>query len=100
MSSKKIAKRNDLLRRSIPNIFHPNLLVLTRGVADLGQEEVKEILKIVKEFNVFTKDNDPWKEHDFGVFDYQGKKIFWKIDDYAGNEGYELVLTILLAEEY
>jgi len=100
MSAKETAKRNDLLRRSIPNIFHPNLLVLTRGVADLGQEEVKEILKIVKEFNVFTKDNDPWKEHDFGAFNYQGKKFFWKIDDYAGNEGYELVLTILLAEEY
>ena len=59
MYSKEIARRNDLLRRSIPNIFHPNLLVLTRGVADLGQEEVNEILKIVKEFKVFTKDNDP-----------------------------------------
>jgi len=58
MSSKKIARRNDLLRKSIPYIFHPNLLVLTRGVVDLGQEEVKKILNIVKEFIVFTKDND------------------------------------------
>ena len=100
MSAKEIAKRNDLLRKSIPKIFHPNLLVLTRGVADLDQVEVNEILKIVKEFNIFTKDNDPWKEHDFGSFNYQDKKFFWKIDDYAGNEGYELVLTIMLAEEY
>lgn len=61
------------------------MFVLTRGVADLGQEEVNEILKIVKEFNVFTKDNDPWKEHHFGSFNYQGKKFFWKIDDYAGS---------------
>lgn len=36
MSLKEIARINDLLRRSIPYIFHPNLLVLTRGVADLG----------------------------------------------------------------
>ena len=100
MFAKEIARRNNLLRRSIPDIFHPNLLVLTKGVADLGQEEVKEILKRVKEFNVFTKDNDPWKEHDFGAFEHKGKKIFWKIDDYTGNEGYELVLTIMLAEEY
>jgi len=75
MSAKEIAKRNDLLRRSIPNIFHPNLLVSTRGVADLVQEEVNEILKRAKEFNIFTKDNDPWKEHDFGAFNYQGKYI-------------------------
>jgi hypothetical protein len=76
MSSKEIARRNDLLRKSISNIFHPNLLVLTRGVAYLGQEEVNEILKIVKEFNVFNKNNDPWKEYDFGSFNYKDKKIF------------------------
>jgi len=76
MSSNEIAKRNDLLRKSIPNIFHPNLLVLTRGVADLEKKEVYQILNKVKGFNVFTKDNDPWKEHDFGAFNYQGKKFF------------------------
>lgn len=59
MSAKEIAKRNDLLRKSIQNVFHSNLLVLTREVANLSQEEVSEILKIVKEFNTFTKDNDP-----------------------------------------
>jgi hypothetical protein len=55
---------------------------------------------MVKEFNTFTEGNDPWHEHDFGSFDYKGEKIFWKIDDYEGNEGYELVMTIMLAEEY
>ena len=95
---------NDALRQSIPNIAPPNLLVITRGIADLGSKAVAEILVKVKEFNDFNEDNDPWGEHDFGSFLYQseetGKKIFWKIDDYAGQEGYNLVLTILLAEEY
>ncbi len=95
---------NDALRQNIPNVAPPNLLVITRGIADLGPETVREILQEVKEFNDFSVDNDPWGEHDFGSFSYQpeesGKKIFWKIDDYAGQEGYNLVLTVMLAEEY
>ncbi len=95
---------NDALRQRIPNVVPPNLLVITRGIADLGPEGVREILQQVKEFNDFSKDNDPWEEHDFGSFSYQSeepqKKIFWKIDDYAGQEGYNLVLTVMLAEEY
>ncbi len=95
---------NDALRQRIPSVAPPNLLVITRGIAALGAEAVIEILRQVKEFNDFSEDNDPWEEHDFGSFSYQseesGKKIFWKIDDYAGQEGYNLVLTVMLAEEY
>jgi len=32
MSEKEIAERNDLLRRSIPCVSPPNLLILTKGV--------------------------------------------------------------------
>ena len=53
-----------------------------------------------KRFKDFNQDNDPWEEHDFGAFSYDGKKIFWKIDDCQGMEGYSLVLTVMLAEEY
>lgn len=35
-----------------------------------------------------------------GAFEYQGQKMFWKIDDYGGTDGYHLVLTIMFAEEY
>ena len=100
MSAKEIAKRNDLLRGSIPCICPPNVVVLTRGVANLRDVEVNEVLKKVRDFSEFTKDNDPWGEHDFGAFEHNGRKFFWKIDDYAGHEGYNLVLTIMLAEEY
>ena len=34
-------------------------------------------------FKAFTADNDPCGEHDFGAFDHQGQRIFWKIDYYA-----------------
>ena len=56
--------------------------------------------QMVKEFDAFNEGNDPWNEHDFGAFDFRGEMIFWKIDDHKGHEGYELVLTVMLASEY
>ena len=63
-------------------------------------DDLPSILTKVKEFNEFTEDNDPWREHDFGAFEHKGEKLFFKIDDYNGNEGYDLVLTVMLASEY
>ena len=40
MSSKEIAKRNNLFRRNIPCVRSPNVFLLTRGVASLGQAEI------------------------------------------------------------
>ena len=94
------AQRNDALRAMIPLIAMPNTLGLTRGVAALPSSEVAEILEGVKGFNEFNEDNDPWGEHDFGCFTHGGQKLFWKIDDYQGTDGYDLVLTVMLADEY
>jgi hypothetical protein len=94
------AKTNDQLRKRIPLIEPPDLLVITSGVASLGEGSVARILQKVRNFNNFNKDNDPYKEHDFGLFTHRGETIYWKIDDYAGQDGYNLVLTVLLAEEY
>ncbi len=94
------AQRYDRLRKSIPFIKKPNVLLLTRGVSETFRDQVAVILKMVKEFDAFAESNDPWHEHDFGAFDFKGEKIFWKIDDYRGHEGYELVMTVMLASEY
>jgi hypothetical protein len=99
LDSATVAARNDALRARIPSIPPPDLLVITRGINALG-DEVLDILQKVREFSTFTPDNDPWGEHDFGSFEHEGKKIFWKIDDYNGQEGYRLVLTVMLADEY
>ena len=94
------AKTNDNLREKIPHIAKPNSLLITKGITNLSPVSIIEILEKVKNFNDFNKENDPWGEHDFGAFDYKGQKIFWKIDDYNGHDGYNLVLTIMLADEY
>jgi len=94
------AKANDDLRKQIPFISLPNLLVITRGIAGMGELALAEILQKVKDFNNFNYDNDPWHHHDFGSFLHDGEKVYWKIDNYNGQDGYNLVLTILLAQEY
>ena len=60
---------------------------------------------------ILTQANDPYGEHDFGSFDYNGEKIYWKIDYYDKSYQYlsenpanpditNRVLTVMLAEEY
>ena len=69
------------------------------------------ILTAVREFGVFTPDNDPHGEHDFGAVEVAGHRCFWKIDYYDlalefGSEHPEdpavttRVLTIMLVDEY
>ena len=107
MNIEKIKQLNDAFRKS----FSGGRVVLTCGIASLPLVQQNEVINKVKKFNDFTEDNDPYGEHDFGCFDYRGKKIFWKIDIYDLN--YEFyspqpddetqtnrVLTIMFAEEY
>ena len=69
------------------------------------------MLLAVQSFSDFTKDNDPYGEHDFGSFELEGERYFFKIDYYApdldgGSEdpadsaNTTRVLTIMRADEY
>lgn len=98
--TEKTRKRYDLLRSKIPIILPPDLLVITRGIACMGDLNVVQILEKVKKFDDFNEGNDPYGIHDFGIITHKNEKIYWKIDNYNGQEGYNLVLTVLLAEEY
>ena len=102
-----IATLNDNLRRT----FTGGQVLLTAGIDSLPADDKANILSMVRNFNDFAEDNDPYGEHDFGSFNYKGNKIFWKIDYYDLN--YEFmsenpadptitnrVMTILLAEEW
>ena len=55
---------------------------VTAGIAALPMRDQVLIMWRVRDFSDFTPDNDPWGEHDFGSFDYDGNTIFWKIDYY------------------
>ena len=97
-----IVERYDAFRMNIPYSLTPkNIMVITQGInAEFNDKQIADVLTLVKEFNAFNADNDPWGEHDFGSFTYCGQKIFWKIDNYAGAEHLDLILTIMFASEY
>jgi len=88
-----------------------NKLVITRGVAERGNDFIDRAVTAVRTFSDFTQDNDPYGEHDFGAFELDDAKLYWKIDYYdrllcwgspdpADPAETRRVLTILLAEEY
>ena len=107
--TRRIRALNDTLRQSGPTMNDRSLI--TRGVAEKGQEFVDEVVKLVAAFSDFTPDNDPRGEHDFGVVQIGEEQVYFKIDYYTPDlQGGSLdpaeqactarVLTILLASEY
>ena len=106
-ASKQIATLNDAFRTT----FNGGTLVLTAGIQALPEETQVGILHAVRTFKTFTPDNDPHQEHDFGAVEYQGQRIFFKIDYYdlelnchsenpADPNVTQRVLTVMLANEY
>lgn len=102
-----IQQLNDLLRTTMLSMC--GRVVMTQGVASHPNKEA--IITAVRQFDQFTEDNDPHGEHDFGSFEIDHEKFFWKIDYYdrdyqygsedpANHDITGRLLTIMLAEEY
>ena len=116
LAAEKLAQRyvmtniktlNDNLRKTLIG----GRVILTQGINAKMPRDIARILAKVRNFNKFTKANDPYNEHDFGSFDYKGEKIYWKIDYYDKSYQYlsenpanpdvtNRVLTVMLADEY
>lgn len=103
----EIALQNDNFRKHLSQ----GTLVLTQGIRSNTKEDLEAIITKVRTFDNFDENNDPYNEHDFGAFDYKGKRIFWKIDYYDQEFLYlspdvsnprvtNKVLTIMYAKEY
>jgi hypothetical protein len=114
----RIAALNDALRENIHNIGK-NRVSMTPGIADLigdttlfrGFRQRAELIVLIRDFNTFSTENDPYGEHDFGSFVFLETECFWKIDYYddtmefgsedpAVEEKTIRVLTIMTAREY
>ena len=99
-TAERIAERNDTFRKG-------ETMSVSQGVFNL--QDVLGLIRAVREYKDFSEDNNPYGEHDFGSLDWEGQKIFWKIDYYDERfEGWadplsnevERVLTVYLAEEH
>src|SRR3712207_2836992 len=72
----RIRDLNDQLRRSLTG----GVLVMTRGIIDLGAKRQMAILNAIAAFDGFDPDNDPYGEHDFGALTVEGERILFKVD--------------------
>ena len=112
-SSEKICDLNDRFRAGDATI--PGQLFVTSGVQALVDQapalDLQWIIETVASFGNFTTDNDPHHEHDFGSFEVEGERLFWKIDYYSpdlmhgSDDPADIgktvrVLTVMLASEY
>jgi len=107
-----IRSLNDRFRKGDATI--PGQIIMTRGLVDLLEESKtppEDLLHLVRDYDSFTADNDPHREHDFGSFQFQGYPCFWKLDYYSpdlkwgSDDASDIsktvrVLTVMLAEEY
>jgi Protein of unknown function (DUF3768) len=103
-TTQRIAELNDLCRKAMGVAGR---LFQTDGIDALPLAAQSAIREKVELFDDFTEDNDPHGEHDFGAFEHEGQRIFWKIDymehgseNPADPKQTVRVLTIMLASEY
>lgn len=106
-SAERIREQNDQLRKQHVG----GKVFITDGVGALSVPTVARILFAVRDFDDFTKANDPYGEHDFGCVVVDGHQVFFKIDYYGVDfEGGSpdpsddtvtcRALTIMLSSEY
>lgn len=101
----RIRQLNDRLR----NTFTGGRIMLTLGVRT--SKDLAAVLTALKDFTEFDESNDPHSEHDFGSFEVNGERFFFKVDYYDTRCEYgsadpsdpnitTRVLTLMRADEY
>lgn len=106
IQTERIRTLNDRARSSLAC-----RVLITAGVQALGPDALAALIREVRTFDRFDADNDPHGEHDFGAFNHDGTRLFWKIDYYdrtleagspdpADPQVTVRVLTLMLADEY
>ena len=111
--SEIIAEQNDKFRAQDPNI--PGRILFTQGVNALIEQDTRAspegLLRVIREFDDFSEDNNPHGHRDFGSLTFVGTRLFWKIDLYDHEYRYgseqptnlwktRRVLTVMLPKEY
>ena len=101
LQAASVAVLNDRFRKSGFGV------TLTCGIQSI--QNLDELLRVIRGYNRFSADNDPYGEHDFGSLSWKGDKVFWKIDYYDQNLEYGIdplnpsckrLMTVMLADEY
>ena len=105
--ARKVARLNDHFRKT----GEGGQCYITAGVNALGVDTIEKVADAVRNFNEFSRDNDPHQEHDFGKITVDGIIFFWKIDYYDNSLKFlspdasdpdvtKRVMTIMKIDEY
>ena len=105
--AQRIRDLNDEFRRT----FLGGRVVFTASVAAMAADRRRRLVEKVQSFSQFPGADDPYGEHDFGAFEDEGVRFFWKIDLYdqtmkfgspdAADPAVTVrVLTVMRADEY
>lgn len=108
-NTKTIQALNDRLRK-----LPPRTQDMVTCVGALAQQEPAFTLAVyaaARAFDDFTEGNDPYGEHDCGIFETMGEKFMFKIDYYDADLRYgseepwnpgvtRRVMTLFYAEDY
>ncbi|NLS70687.1 DUF3768 domain-containing protein [Bradyrhizobium brasilense] len=81
MSVERIRALNDQLRTTLTG----GKAFMTPGIAALGPEAVRRLVTAIGTFDDFCVANDPHGEHDFGMFEFGGYSIIFKIEYFDAN---------------
>ena len=103
----KIQVLNDRFRQT----FNGGKVLITSGISALSLPQQITLMNLVRTFDDFSEDNDPYGEHDFGKIEFKGTAYFWKIDYYdmdfeclspdpSDETVTNRVLTVMRADEY
>lgn len=104
----EIRRLNDALRTGESD---DGVIVVTQGVQAGGEAFLRAAMATVRSFSDFNPDNDPHGEHDFGAFDVDGQRLYFKVDYYdptmtahsadpTDPKVTRRVLTVMLASDY
>ena len=77
----------------------------------LTSEQQQELTRLVRVFNDFTEENDPYQKHNFGSLKFENQLWYWKIDYFDAEFEYgaedpsdsrycRRLLTIMHSSEY
>ena len=78
----RIRQLNDRLRTT----FQGGRVMKSSAVAGLPAEKQGELFRLVRDFNDFNPENDPYQEHDFGAMSLDNTTWYFKIDYYDVDE--------------
>lgn len=105
-ASKRLRHLNDLLRTTLKG----GKFEMTAGVRELPGDLRAQALSVLRSYDNFNPENDPFNEHEFGSFDIADRRFCWRIeafdkhlrygsDDPTDPKKTTRVLTLMLSSE-